>query len=105
MTPAGFHHSVYFWLTEAGAADGAQKTIDACRASLPGIPGVLRMTLGVPSGTSGGPVDDTYAVALLIEFADKAAHDVYDAHAGHQRMIAECGHLWSRVLVYDSVAA
>lgn len=103
--PNTFYHSVYFWLTEADAADGAQKTIDACRANLTGLPGILTMTLGVPGGTSGGPVDDTYAVALLIEFEDKAAHDAYDVHPGHRRMISECGHLWSRVQIFDAVAA
>ena len=69
------------------------------------IPGIISMTLGVPASTSGGPVDNTYGVALLIEFEDKAALDAYDVHPGHQRMIAECGHLWSRVQVYDAVPA
>ncbi len=105
MATGNFHHAVYFWLNEDSAADAAQKTINACRANLTGIPGIVRMTLCVPAGTSGGPVDNSYAVALLIEFEDKAAHDAYDIHPGHQRMISECGHLWSRVQVYDAVPA
>jgi hypothetical protein len=105
MNPNIFYHSVYFWLREDGTAEDARKTIDVCRANLTGIPGILNMTLGVPGGTSGGPVDNTYAVALLIEFEDKAAHDAYDIHPGHQRMISECGHLWGRVQVYDSIPA
>ncbi len=100
-----FHHAVYFWLGDDHKADGARLTIDACRANLTGIPGILQMTLAKPGGTSGGPVDDTYAVALLIDFEDRAAHDAYDVHPGHQRMIAECGHLWSKVVVYDAVPA
>ncbi len=105
MATGPFHHAVYFWLNENSADGGAQQTIDACRQNLSDIPGILKMTLGAPGGTSGGPVDNTYAVALLIEFEDKAAHDAYDVHPGHQRMISECGHLWSRVQVYDSVPA
>ncbi len=105
MATGPFHHAVYFWLNEGSAADGAQKTIDACRANLSDIPGIVSMTLGVPAGTSGGPVDTSYGVALIIEFEDKAAHDAYDIHPGHQRMISECGHLWSRVQVYDTVPA
>lgn len=105
MAAGPFHHSVYFWLSEESLEEGAQKTIDACRANLSDIPGIVSMTLGVPAGTSGGPVDTSYGVALIIEFEDKAAHDAYDIHPGHQRMISECSHLWSRVLVYDSVPA
>ncbi len=105
MAANTFHHSVYFWLNEEGSAEGAQKTIDSCRTNLISIPGIVSMTLGVPAGTSGGPVDNSYGVALIIDFEDKAAHDAYDVHPAHQRMIAECGHLWSRVQVYDSVPA
>ena len=105
MAAENLHHAVYFWINEGSAVGGAQKTIDACRTNLTGIPGIVTMTLGVPASTSGGPVDNSYGVALLIEFEDKAALDSYDVHPGHQRMIAECGHLWSRVQVYDTVSA
>jgi hypothetical protein len=105
MAANTFHHSVYFWLNEASLEEGARKTIESCQTNLAEIPGIVKMTLGVPAGTSGGPVDNTYGVVLLIEFEDKAAHDAYDVHPSHQRMIAECGHLWSRVQVYDAVSA
>ncbi len=103
MAASPFHHAVYFWLNEESLAEGARKTIEACKANLSDIPGIVKMTLGVPASTSGGPVDTSYGVALIIEFEDKAAHDAYDIHPGHQRMISECGHLWSRVQVYDAV--
>ena len=105
MAAGPFHHAVYFWLKEDGAAEDAQKIAGACRTHLADIPVVLQMTVGVPAETSGGPVDNSYAVALLIEFADKAAHDVYDTHPNHLRFIEECKDLWSRVQVYDSVPA
>lgn len=105
MAAGPFHHAVYFWMNEDSTGGGAQQTIDACRRNLSDIPGILKMTLGVPASTSGGPVDASYGVALIIEFEDKAAHDAYDVHPGHQRMISECGHLWERVTVYDSVSA
>lgn len=34
-----------------------------------------------------------------------AAHDAYDTHLDHLRLIAECGSLWRRVQVYDVVPA
>ena len=48
-------------------------------------------------------VDDFYGAALLEEFADAAARDVYQGHFNHLRIIAKCSQYWSRVQVYDTV--
>lgn len=104
MTP-NFYHSVYFWLREGGTAEDAQKTAQACQAYLSSIPGIVKMTVAFPADTQGGPVDNSYGVALLIEFESKAAHDLYDKHPSHQRFLEECQSLWSRVQIYDAVPA
>jgi hypothetical protein len=31
--------------------------------------------------------------------------NIYQAHPLHQKFIAECGNLWSKVIVYDAVSA
>ena len=98
----GFFHSVFFWLHD-GADAG--RLADGCRTHLAGIPGVQRLTAGFPAGTGREVVDNSYGVALLVEFADSAAHDVYQEHPDHLRFIAECSRLWSRVQVYDAVPA
>ena len=100
---AGFFHNVFFWLREGGGPDAAQQLIQGCRQHLTGIPGILRLSVGVPAGTQRAVVDNSYGVALLIEFADRAAHDVYQDHPDHQRFIQECGPLWERVQIYDVV--
>lgn len=101
-----FYHSVYFWLREGGGgAEDAQALAGGCRTYLPGIPGIVRLTLGVPAGTARAVVDNSYGVALLIEFESRDAHDVYQDHPDHLRFIAECSHLWSRVQIYDAVPA
>ena len=105
MTPTTLHHAVYFWLREGGMPDDVQTIIHACRSYLPEIPGILSLTAGIPAGTNGPPVEKTYAVALLIDFVDQAAHDAYDVHPSHQRLIAECGPLCSRIQVFDVIAA
>ena len=100
MTP--LYHSVYFWLNDA--AD-APRLANGCRAYLSAIPGIVRMNVGAPAGTLGAPVDNSYGVALLIEFESKEACAVYDSHPDHLRFIAEFGPLLSRVQVYDAVSA
>ena len=90
----GFFHNVFFWLREGGAeAADASRLAEGCTAHLTNIPSVLRLTVGSPAGTDRGVVDNSYAVALLLEFADAAAHDVYQEHPDHLRFIDECSHL------------
>jgi hypothetical protein len=105
MAANSFYHSVYFWLREGGEAEDAQKLVSGCRTYLTSIPGIVQMTVGVPAGTPRGVVDNSYGVALLIEFASKDAHEVYQDHPDHLRFIAECQSFWSRVQVYDTVPA
>ena len=95
---------MFFWLREGGAeAADASRLADGCTTHLTGIPGVLRLTVGSPAGTDRGVVDNSYGVALLVEFADAAAHGVYQDHPNHLRFISECSYFWSRVQVYDVV--
>jgi hypothetical protein len=98
----GFLHMVYFWLREGAEAGEAERLAGGCRQHLSTIPGVLRLEIGFPAGTPREVVDNSYGVALLVEFADSAAHDVYQDHPDHHRFILECSSLWSRVQVYDT---
>jgi hypothetical protein len=100
-----FVHMVFFWLHEGAEATAAAQLAQGCRMHLTGIPGVLRLEVGFPAGTPREVVDNSYGVALLVEFADSAAHDVYQDHPDHLHFIAECSSLWSRVQVYDAVIA
>lgn len=104
-TGGGFLHMVYFYLRNAGSQADAEALLRGCREHLPGIPGVLRLEVGTPAGTPRDVVDNDYGVALLVEFADAEAHDVYQDHPDHLRFIEACRHLWGRVQVYDAVVA
>ena len=99
----GFFHNVFFWLQEGAAPQDAQKLAQGCVRFLSDIPGIVRLTVGFPAGTARGVVDSSYGVALLVEFVDQQAHDVYQEHPDHLRFIAECSLLWSRVQVYDTL--
>lgn len=94
---------VYFWLRNAGNADDAKALIEGCHTYLAGIPGVLRLKAGVPAGTQRDVVDNSYGVALLVEFLNTAAQDLYQDHPDHLHFIELCGHLWLRVQVYDTI--
>ena len=98
-----FQHNVYFYPTDNAAPDAAGKLAEGCRRHLSAIPGVLRLEVGTPAGTPRDVVDNNYAVALLVELTDSAAHDVYQDHPDHHAFIAECRQYWSRVQIYDTL--
>jgi hypothetical protein len=100
VNPTGFLHMVYFYLHDE---NDAVKLAQGCREYLTDIPGVRRLDVGVPAGTPRAVVDNAYGVALLVEFADKEAHDVYQDHSDHHRFIEACSPFWSRVQVFDSL--
>ena len=102
-SPTVFLHLVYFYPAENADAHDAERLMEGIQKHLTGIPGVLRLQCGTPAGTPRDVVDNSYAVALLVEFEDAAGHDIYADHPDHLRFIAECKSLWSSVKVYDSL--
>ena len=101
--PTGFIHCVYFWLRDGGTAEDARAIADGIHQHLTGIPGILRLAVGRPAGTPRDVVDNSFAVSLLLEFADRGAHDAYQEHPDHQAFIAQRGQHWARVQVYDAL--
>ena len=95
-----FLHLVYFYLKDNGDAEALAQ---GCRKHLTNIPGVLRLEVGTPAGTPRDVVDNSYGVALMVEFADQAGHDVYQDHPDHVRFIEENKQYWSSVKVFDSI--
>ena len=100
---AGFFHNVFFRMRENGDPSDVSRLAEGCRTYLTGIPGIVRLNVGTPAGTQRDVVDNSYGVALLVEFVDAAACHVYDSHPDHLRFIAECSQFWSRVQVYDTL--
>ena len=98
-----FLHMVYFWLREGGDAGDAERLMNGCRTHLTKIPTVLRLAFGLPTATTRDVVDNSYGVAVVVEFADKAGYEVYETHPDHLQFIEECHALWSKVQVYDSI--
>jgi hypothetical protein len=93
----GLIHMVYFWPREGAGPEDAAALAEGARRNLSGIPGVLRLAIGRPAGTERAVVDNSYGVALLVEFADAAAEAAYQVHPDHVRFVEECSRYWSRV--------
>jgi hypothetical protein len=97
-----FIHSVYFWLKPALTDEARARFIEGARSLLT-IDAVESGHIGVPAGTRRAVVDHTYSFALLLTFADLAAHERYQADPIHDRFRDECSIYWSRLVIYDSL--
>lgn len=94
-------HSVYFWFKPASSVAVRAAFEDGLRR-LCAIPDVAAAHIGVPEATPERPViDATYDWALILTFADLAAHDRYQEHPVHEAFVQEFRASWDRVQVYD----
>ena len=60
--------------------------------------------IGFPAGTeSRDVVDHSYSVSYMVIFDDQAGQDAYQVDPIHTKFVEENQHLWSKVVVYDSV--
>ncbi len=95
-------HNVFFDLTDG--SDGAVDALLAgCERWLKPHDGVVFFACGRRVAAHRREVNDlAFGVGLHIVFADKAAHDAYQASQPHKRFIDEFKSNWARVRVFDS---
>ncbi len=96
-------HHVFFWLKNAGSVQDQKKLVEGVK-TLSKIETIRALRVGIPASTEKRDVvDSSYAVSELIFFDDLAGQATYQDHPIHQKFIAEYGHLWEKVIVYDSI--
>lgn len=94
-------HAVFFWLKRPSSTEDRQQLIKGVR-ELAAIEVVRSLKVGVPAETGARDVvDSSYGVSEIITFDTAADEAIYQTHPLHQHFIAEYGHLWDRVTVYD----
>lgn len=97
-----FVHHVLFWLKNPdSAADKA--ALIAGLEQLGAISEIKLLHIGTPAATNRPVIDTSYSVSLLTVFDNEADQDIYQEHPVHLKFIADCAHLWERVLIYDSI--
>ena len=101
--PALFHQ-VFFWLKSAGSKADRDQLIAGLK-TLKAIDLIQQLHVGVPAPTEKRDVvDSSYDVSELMVFASVEDQKRYQDHPLHQKFVADCGHLWSKVVVYDSMS-
>jgi len=97
-----FIHHVYFWLKNNSSKKDKQKLIEGLK-SLTGIKTIDMYHIGQPAGTDRDVIDSSYALSWMLVFKNKADQDSYQDDPIHLQFVKEYSHLWSKVVVYDSV--
>ena len=96
-------HHVFFWLKNATSVED-KKTLIAGIKTLANIEGIRAMHIGEPASTEIREViDNSYSVTELLFFDSVETERNYQSHPIHKAFVDNCAHLWSNVLVYDSI--
>lgn len=96
-------HHVFFWLKEPNNPD-VRKTFESALKELRNVPTIKLAHIGVPAGTeSRDVVDHSYTYCMLTFFDSQEGQDAYQVHPIHEAFVAQNNHLWSKVVVYDSI--
>jgi hypothetical protein len=99
-----FVHHVYFWLQNPGSADDLKALTEGLR-SLTSIQTIASFHIGKPAGTNRDVIETSYSLSWLILFRNAADQESYQTDPVHLKFVENCKHLWSKVVVYDSIGA
>lgn len=97
-----FIHHVYFWLTNPSSKEDRAKLIEGLQ-TLSKVKTIDFSHIGKPADTNRDVIDRSYAVSWLLFFKNKANQDSYQVDPIHLDFVKNYAHLWSKVVVYDSV--
>lgn len=97
-----FIHHVYFWLKNPDSGEDRDKLVEGLK-KLSKVKTIKNFHIGKPAGTSREVIDGSYAVSWFTLFDNDADQQSYQEDPIHLKFIEECSHLWSKVIVYDSV--
>lgn len=98
-------HHVFFWLKNPQSKEDLAKLLAGLR-TLAKIESVRGVHFGVPASTEKRDVvDNSFSASEILFFDDLAGQKTYQDHPIHKQFVADCSHLWERVVVYDAFAA
>lgn len=97
-----FIHHVYFWLKNTGSESDRNKLVEGLK-KLSEVKTIANFHIGKPAATNRDVIERGYAVSWFVQFANDADQASYQTDPVHLKFVEDCSHLWSKVIVYDSV--
>ena len=99
-----FIHHVYFWLKDPNSREDKAALI-AGLMKMSKIATIKMCHIGEPADTHREVIERSYSISWFTLFDNGADQASYQEDPIHLQFVKECGHLWSKVVVYDSVEA
>ena|ERR1700712_663843 len=97
-----FIHHVYFWLNDAGNANDLGALAEGLK-KLSAVKTIKAFHIGRPADTYRGVIERSYSVSWMLLFDNAEDQASYQTDPIHLNFVDTCSHLWSKVVVYDSV--
>ena len=99
-----FVHHVFFWLKNP-ASETDRAALVAGLQKLAAAPTIHFSHIGQPAPTNRPVVERSYSVSWLLFFKTADDEAAYQTEPIHLKFIADCQHLWEKVVVFDSISA
>jgi hypothetical protein len=99
-----FIHHVYFWLKNAGSKEDRAKLLEGLH-KLSKVTTIRTFHIGEPADTNRDVIDRSYVFSWFALFDNGADQASYQVDPIHLKFVEDYSHLWSKVIVYDSVDA
>ena len=97
-----FIHHVYFWLKNASSESDLAQLVEGLQ-KLSRVETIQSFHIGKTAATDRDVIENTYSLSWLLLFKNKADQDSYQVDPVHLKFVEECSHLWSKVIVYDTI--
>lgn len=98
-----FAHTVFFWLKNPDQTTDRKAFETALQKFLDTSLYAKTRFIGIPPAASRNVVDGSFTYSLIVSFDSPEAQANYQQEEAHSIFIAEAEHLWSKVIVYDSI--
>ncbi len=98
-----FIHHVFFWLNENNNSNRNQ-LIEGLQ-KLSSVATIQQFHIGVPAATNRDVIENSYSVSWMLLFKSIEDQESYQVDPIHLDFVKTCSHLWSKVVVFDSVNA
>ena len=97
-----FVHHVFFWLNNSASKEDLNALTEGLK-KLSHAKTIRQFHIGIPASTNRAVIETTYSVSWFLLFDNKEDQDSYQVDPIHLNFVKECSHLWSKVVVYDTV--
>lgn len=97
-----FIHHVFFWLKNPSSSADLDELLEGLQ-KLSAVKTIRQYHVGRPASTNRAVIDNSYAVSWCLFFDSLEDEESYQVDPIHLNFVKECSHLWSKVVVYDTV--